>query len=68
MDMYIGIDAHSASCTARVIVPTGKRISSQVYETKGRSLLTVVRAVPGTRISSSRKAIWRPSASVLVQR
>ena len=32
-----------------MIGPTGKRLSSQVIETNGRSLLTVVRAVPGTR-------------------
>ena len=45
MDRYIGIDAHSASCTVAVLGPTGKRISSQVIETNGRSLLTAVRAV-----------------------
>ncbi len=49
MDRYIGIDAHSASCTVAVIGPTGRRISSQVVETNGRSLLNAVRAVPGTR-------------------
>ncbi len=49
MDRYIGIDAHSASCTIAVLGPTGKRISSNVIETNGKSLVTAVSAVPGTR-------------------
>ena len=49
MDRYIGIDAHSASCTVAVIGPTGKRISSQVIETNGKSLVTAVGVIPGTR-------------------
>jgi len=49
MDRYIGIDAHSASCTIAVVGPTGRRISSQVIETNGKSLVGAVGAVPGTR-------------------
>ena len=49
MDRYIGIDAHSASCTIAVIGPTGRRISSQVIETNGKSLVGAVGAVPGTK-------------------
>ncbi len=47
--MYIGIDAHSASCTIAVLGPTGRRISSQVIETNGKSLVAAVSAVPSTR-------------------
>jgi len=50
MDRYIGIDAHSASCTIAVIGPTGRRISSQVIETNGKSLVGAVGAIPGTRL------------------
>lgn len=49
MDRYIGIDAHSASCTVAVIGPTGKRISMKVVETNGKALVTAVSLVPGTR-------------------
>ncbi len=30
MDKYIGIDAHSASCTIAVLGPTGRRISNEL--------------------------------------
>ena len=33
VDRYIGLDAHSSSCTVAVIGPSGKRLSSQVIET-----------------------------------
>ena len=49
MDRYIGLDAHSASCTVAVVGPSGRRISHQVLETNGRSLVTFVKTVPGTR-------------------
>ena len=49
MDRYIGIDAHSASCTIAVIGPTGRRISSQVIETNGKALVGALEAIPGSR-------------------
>jgi transposase len=49
MDRYIGIDAHSASCTIAVIGPSGKRISSQVVETNGAALVGAVKAIPGRK-------------------
>jgi len=38
MDRYIGLDAHSASCTVAVVGPSGRRLSSQVLETNGKAL------------------------------
>jgi transposase len=49
MDRYIGLDAHSASCTAAVVGPSGKRLKSQVLETNGKALVEFVRSVPGTK-------------------
>jgi hypothetical protein len=36
MDRYIGLDAHSSSCTAAVIGPSGKRLQTQVLETNAK--------------------------------
>ena len=49
MDRYIGLDAHTSSCTVAVIGQSGKRLNSQVVETNGRALIEVVRAVPKDR-------------------
>ena len=49
MDRYIGLDAHSASCTVAVIGPSGKRLQSQVLETNGKALVEFIRSVPGTK-------------------
>lgn len=49
MDRYIGLDAHSASCTVAVVGPSGRRLAHQVLETNGRSLVSFVKTVPGTR-------------------
>ena len=49
MDRYIGLDAHSQSCTLVVIGPSGRRISERVVETNGRALLQAVREVAGHR-------------------
>jgi len=49
MDRYIGLDAHSASCTVAVVGPSGRHLSSQVLETNGKALVEFVRAVPGTK-------------------
>ena len=37
MDRYIGLDAHSASCTVAVVGPSGRRLQSQVLETNGKT-------------------------------
>lgn len=49
MDRYIGLDAHSASCTVAVVGPSGRHLSSQVLETNGKALVEFVRTVPGTK-------------------
>jgi transposase len=49
MDRYIGLDAHSASCTVAVVGPSGRHLSSQVLETNGKTLVEFVRTVPGTK-------------------
>jgi hypothetical protein len=47
MDRYVGIDAHSASCTLAVLGSSGKRLRSLVVETNGRALVDAVRSIPG---------------------
>jgi len=49
MDRYIGLDAHSSSCTVAVIGPSGKRLQTQVLETNAKVLIDFIRAIPGTR-------------------
>ena len=49
MDRYVGLDAHSASCTVAVVGPSGRRLQSQVLETNGKTLVEFVRTVPGTK-------------------
>jgi hypothetical protein len=49
MNKYIGLDAHSASCTVAVVGPSGRHLSSQVLETNGKALIEFVRSVPGTK-------------------
>ena len=49
MDRYIGLDAHSSSCTVATIGPNGKRLHSQVVETNAKVLIQVIRTVPGDR-------------------
>jgi transposase len=49
MDRYIGLDAHSASCTVAVVGPSGRHLSSQVLETNGKALVGFLRNVPGTK-------------------
>ena len=38
MDRYIGLDAHSSSCTVAVIGPSGRQLQSQVLETNAIAL------------------------------
>ena len=49
MDRYIGLDAHSASCTVAVVGPSGRRLQHQVLETNGRSLVNFIKTVPGRK-------------------
>lgn len=48
MDRYIGLDVHATSCTAAFIDGRGKRVSSQVIETNGSSLVEFFKIQPGT--------------------
>jgi hypothetical protein len=49
MDRYIGLDAHSASCTVAVVGPSGRRLQHQVLETNGRSLINFIKTIPGRK-------------------
>ncbi len=42
MDRYIGLDAHSSSCTVATIGPSGGRLQSQVVETNAKALIQVI--------------------------
>ena len=52
MDRYIGLDAHTSSCTVATIGQSGKRLRSQVVETNAKALIDVIRAVPKDRRNS----------------
>jgi hypothetical protein len=61
MDRYIGLDVHSASCTAGVLSAKGRRLSSTVLETNGKVLVEFLRLIPGTRhliIEEGTQASW----------
>ena len=45
MDRYVGLDAHSQTCTFAVMGRTGKRLTSKVVETNGRALVDAVRSL-----------------------
>ena len=47
MDRYVGLDAHSQTCTFAVMGRTGKRLTSKVVETNGRALVDAIRSFPG---------------------
>src|SRR5437899_1175340 len=49
MDRYIGMDAHSQSCTLGVVGPSGRRLKSQVLETNGKVLVEALRSIPGRK-------------------
>jgi transposase len=49
MGRYIGLDAHSSSCTVAVIGPSGRRLRSQVLETNARTLIDFLKSVPRPR-------------------
>ena len=47
MDKYVGLDAHSRTCTFGVMSLAGKRLTSKVVETNGCALVDTVRSIPG---------------------
>ena len=49
MDRYIGLDAHSSSCTVAVIAANGRRLQSQVLETNARVLVSFLKTIPKPR-------------------
>lgn len=46
---YIGIDAHSSTCTIVVMGPSGKRLNERIVETDRTALVEAVRGVAGER-------------------
>ncbi|MBN2717205.1 MAG: hypothetical protein JXX14_15235, partial [Deltaproteobacteria bacterium] len=61
MDRYIGLDVHSASCTAGVLSVKGKRLKSEVLETNGEALIGFLKTIPGDRhliIEEGTHAAW----------
>lgn len=48
MDRYVGLDAHSQSCTLAVVGPSGKRLKAMVVETNGQALVEAVRGICGS--------------------
>jgi hypothetical protein len=49
MERYIGLDAHTSSCTLVVVSASGKRLGSHVVETNAKALIDVLRSIPGQR-------------------
>jgi transposase len=49
MERYIGLDAHSTTCTFAVVGPSGRRLKEQVLETNGKLLVEFVRSIAGDR-------------------
>lgn len=61
MDRYIGIDAHSESCTVVVMGPSGKRIKQQVIDTRARVLIDFLKGMAGDKhvcIEEGQLAEW----------
>ncbi len=61
MDRYIGLDVHSASCTAGVLSAKGRRLKSEVIETNGEALIGFLKTIPGNRhliIEEGTHAAW----------
>jgi len=49
MERYIGMDVHTASCTAGVLSAKGRRLKSVVLETNGKVLVEFLKTIPGNR-------------------
>jgi len=48
MDRYIGLDAHSQTCTVAIMGPTGRRLREQVLDTNGEVLVDFFKSIAGT--------------------
>ena len=49
MDRYIGLDAHTSSCTLAVVGPSGRRLQSQGMETNAKALISFIGTIPKDR-------------------
>ena len=49
MTKYIGMDAHSSTCTFSVMDEKGQEIDNAVIETNGRLLINYVKSIEGTK-------------------
>ena len=49
MQRYIGLDAHTRSCTFAVVGESGRRLNSAVVETNGKALVSFIKTVPGRK-------------------
>ena len=49
MERYIGLDAHTTSCTLAVVGPSGKRLRELVVETSGEALIGTLHSISGQR-------------------
>jgi transposase len=49
MDRYIGLDAHSTSCTLVVVSPSGRKLANHVLETNGHVLIDCIKTIPRPR-------------------
>ncbi len=49
MERYIGLDAHSTTCTFAVMGATGRRLKEQVLETNGKVLVEFLKTIAGDR-------------------
>ncbi len=69
MDRYIGLGAHTPSCTVAVVGRSGRRLQSQVLETTAKALISFLRTNPiggavwstfqdGLRLAPYRLADW----------
>jgi len=52
MTKYIGMDAHSSTCTFCVMNETGEEIDHTTLETNGRLLVTYLRSIEGVKTSA----------------
>lgn len=49
MDRYIGLDAHSQTCTLCVMGPSGRKLGEYVVETNAKTLLERMRGIAGDK-------------------
>ncbi len=49
MDRYIGLDAHTSSCTVAVIGPSGRKLQTRVIETNAKALIDFIHTIPKNR-------------------